>query len=145
VTRELLAGIQIVEKGRPAAGLSAHIAVSKYCDALPLHRQEQIYARQRVTLSRSTMCDWVRVSTDLLESVAHEIHRQILKSEAIFADETMMKAQTQKKQGLHSGYIWGVLGPPGVYFHYSPSRASSVAVELLSGYEGFVHTDAYIG
>ena len=91
------------------------------------------------------MCDWVRVSTDLLEPVAHEIHRQILESEAIFADETIMKAQTQKKQGLHSGYIWGVLGPPGVYFHYSPSRAGSVAVELLSGYEGFVHTDAYAG
>ena len=31
VTGELPAGVQVVEKGRPGAGLLAHIAVSKYC------------------------------------------------------------------------------------------------------------------
>ena len=109
MTRELPAGAQAVEKSRPGAGLLAHIVVSEYCDALPLHRQEQIYAGQGVLLSRSTMCDWVRVSTDLLEPVAHEVHRQILGSEVIFANETIMKALTQKKQGLHSRYIWSVV------------------------------------
>jgi transposase len=43
------------ERGLAAPGLLAHVLVSKYCDHLPLYRQEQIY-RQRhgVALPRQT-------------------------------------------------------------------------------------------
>ena len=44
-----------IERGRPGPGLLAHVAVSKYADGLPLHRQSVIYARQGVDLDRSTM------------------------------------------------------------------------------------------
>ena len=49
-----------IEKGLAGPGLLAHVAVSKYGDHLPLHRQESIFARQGVELSRQTMCDWMR-------------------------------------------------------------------------------------
>lgn len=48
-----------IEKGRPGPGLLANVLVSKYADHLPLHRQEGIFARHGIELSRSTMCDWV--------------------------------------------------------------------------------------
>lgn len=41
------------------AGLLAHIMVAKYGDHLPLYRQQQIYAREGVELSDSTLGDWV--------------------------------------------------------------------------------------
>ena len=56
-----------IEKGLPGPGLLAHIAVSKYADHLPLYRQEGIYKRFGVELSRSTMCDWMAVIAELLE------------------------------------------------------------------------------
>jgi len=44
-----------IEKGLPGPGLLAHVAVSKYGHHLSLHRQEWMYRRQGVALSRKTM------------------------------------------------------------------------------------------
>ena len=52
--------MQPIEKGLPGPGLLAHVAVSKYGDHLPLYRQEGIFQRRGVELSRRTMCDWAR-------------------------------------------------------------------------------------
>ncbi|MBE7558702.1 transposase [bacterium] len=49
---------QPIEKGLPGPGLLAHVLVSKYCDHLPLHRQEAIAQRYGIELSRGTMSDW---------------------------------------------------------------------------------------
>jgi len=37
----------------------AHIAVSKYCDGLPLFRQSVILAREGVEIDRATLADWI--------------------------------------------------------------------------------------
>ncbi|MBN9495111.1 MAG: transposase, partial [Alphaproteobacteria bacterium] len=49
----------LVESGIPSEALLAQIAVSKYADGLPLYRQEAIYARDKVELSRSLMAQWM--------------------------------------------------------------------------------------
>ena len=41
------------------AGLLAHIVVSKYDDHLPLYRQAEIFARDKVGLETSTLSGWV--------------------------------------------------------------------------------------
>lgn len=64
----------------------------------------------------------------------HARIKSILNAAAIFADETHLKVQDGEKKGLHTGYLWGALGPPGVYFYYSKSRAGVVAKELLGNY-----------
>ena len=48
-----------IEKGRPGPGLLAHIAISKYCDGLPLYRQSGILAREGVEIDRTTMAEWM--------------------------------------------------------------------------------------
>jgi transposase len=58
---------QPIEKGLAGPGLLAHVITSKYCDHLPLYRQESILARHGVDLSRSTLCDWMMESAALLE------------------------------------------------------------------------------
>ena len=50
---------QIIPKGIATPGLLAHVAVSKYADALPLYRQEKIFERIGVDISRSTMAGWM--------------------------------------------------------------------------------------
>jgi len=39
-----------IERGRPGPGLIAHVAVSKYCDGLPLFCQSAILAREGVEI-----------------------------------------------------------------------------------------------
>ena len=56
-----------IERGRPGAGLLAHVLVAKYGDHLPLYRQSQIFERKGIDLDRSTLSDWVGKPTALLE------------------------------------------------------------------------------
>jgi len=48
------------DKGIPAPGLMAQVIVAKYCDHLPLYRQEQIYRRRHgIELPRQTLARWI--------------------------------------------------------------------------------------
>lgn len=136
-----------IEGARPGAGLLADIAVSKYVDHLPLHRQEAIFARHGIELRRQRMSDWIAKIAELLEPLYAALRKEILKLPYVHADETTIKVQDGIKEGqCHTGYLWGLHGPPNlVWFHYDKSRASSVAEELFKEYAGAVHTDAYAG
>src|SRR4051794_6992422 len=48
-----------VTGGMATEALLAQVLVAKYADHLPLYRQAQIFAPQRIELDRSTLCDWV--------------------------------------------------------------------------------------
>jgi transposase len=56
-----------------ADNLLGHILVQKYCDHLPLYRQNQIFEREDIILSTSTLCDWVSSCATLLEPIAQKI------------------------------------------------------------------------
>src|SRR5271167_757240 len=67
-----------IARGLAGPGLLAHILVSKYADHLPLYRQSQIYARQRVELERSTLADWVGDCSRLLTPLVEALGRYVL-------------------------------------------------------------------
>lgn len=53
------------ERSLAAPGLLAAIIVGKYCDHLPLYRQEQIYAtRHGVDIPRQSMARWLALAAD---------------------------------------------------------------------------------
>ena len=56
---QVSAPARVIEGGLPTDALVAQVLVSKYADHLPLYRQAQIYARQGISLDRSTLADWV--------------------------------------------------------------------------------------
>jgi transposase len=57
---------QPIDKGLPGPVLLSFVITSKYCDHLPLHRQEMIIARHGVDILRSTLCGWMAASAELL-------------------------------------------------------------------------------
>ena len=75
-----------IEKGLPGPGLMAHVAVSKYADHLPLYRQEGIFKRFGVELSRSTLCDWMAAAAGLLEPIVQEMLKRVLMSKVVQTD-----------------------------------------------------------
>ena len=50
---------QILPRTNASPGLLAHLVTSKYVDALPLYRQEAIFARYGVKLPRATQAAWI--------------------------------------------------------------------------------------
>ena len=49
----------VIDGSLAAPGLLAWVAIGKFLDHLPLCRLEQIAARQQVSLSRSTLSEWI--------------------------------------------------------------------------------------
>ena len=93
-----------IEKGLPGPGLLAHVAVSKYADHLPLYRQEGIFKRSGVELSRSTMCDWMAVVASLLDPIVQVMFKRVLMSEVVQTDDSV------PSKGWH--VLWEPV-PPG--------------------------------
>ncbi|PHZ86749.1 IS66 family transposase [Paremcibacter congregatus] len=147
-----------IHRGRPGPGLLAHILVSKYADHLPLYRQSQIFAREKVEIDRSTLAGWVGASATLLEPLAEAIGRRVKKGQAIFADDTTVQVQAPKTGKTKTGRFWAYVrderpyGNPGagdtspaVYYRYTPSREGKWPAEHLADYEGWMHADGYTG
>src|SRR3981189_89484 len=77
-----------IERGRPGPGLLAHVAVAKYADGLPLHRQSGIYARDGLDLDRSTMAEWMGRIAALLSPLAEAIGRHVRAGPVLYAADT---------------------------------------------------------
>ena len=54
-----------IPKSFASPSLLAYIATAKYCDHLPLYRQEQIFTRYGIDLKRNTMASWMIQSANL--------------------------------------------------------------------------------
>ena len=77
-----------VTGGMATEALLAHVLVAKYADFLPLYRQAQIFGRQGIELDRSTLSDWVGRACWWLEPLWRLLHRHVMSSTRIFADDT---------------------------------------------------------
>ena len=135
-----------IEKGLPGPGLLAHIAVSKYADHLPLYRQEGIYKRFGVELSRSTMCDWMAVIADLLSPIVKLMLSKILTSKVVQNDDTTVPVQDHDGKGIKTGYLWVSIGDhhhPYVVYRYMPDRSGAGPQEIFKDFKGYLQADAY--
>jgi transposase len=68
---------QLIPKSIATEGLLAQVVVSKFADGLPLYRQQKIFSRYGVDLSRATLAGWVIQASGeclpILELIANEI------------------------------------------------------------------------
>jgi transposase len=143
-----------IERGMAGPGLLAHVLVSKYCDHLPLYRQSEIYARERVELDRSTMAEWVGGCSRLLEPLVEELRRHVMSAEKLHADDTpvpvLAPGNGKTKTGRLWTYVrddrpWGDKTPPAVWFAYTPDRKGEHPIAHLSNFTGTLQADGYAG
>jgi len=102
--------MQPIEKGLPGPGLLAHVAVSKYSDHLPLYRQEGIFQRHGVRLSRRAMCDWMGRCAHLVSPLFELMKQQVLKSKVMQTDDTPVPVLDPELGHTRTGRIWTYVG-----------------------------------
>ncbi len=143
-----------IERGIPGPALLARVAVAKYCDHLPLHRQSVIYAREGVDIERSTMADWIGRLAFLFSPLVDAVAVHVRAGEAIHADDTPVPVLDPGRGRTKTGRLWvavrdertwGSGVPPAVYYQYAPDRKGERAQSLLRGCRGYLHADAYAG
>ena len=79
---------ELIPKGLATAGLVAHIAVAKYADSLPLYRQEKLFARYGIELTRSTMAGWMVKAVERCEPLLRLLQKELISGPLVNADET---------------------------------------------------------
>lgn len=130
----------------------ADVMARKYVDGLPLYRQEKIWAREGIALSRATMANWViQTAQTWLKPLYRRLKRHLLDSRVIYADETVVQvlkedgkpASSESRMWVYASNDRG--GRPIRFFEYQPDRSGKHAVAFLKGFTGCLVTDGYAG
>ena len=139
-----------VPKSIATPSLLAQVATSKYVDGLPLYRQEKIFDRLGLDISRATLAHWMVRMGDLVEPLMDRIREEIRSHDFVQCDETPFQVLKEPgKRAQSQSYLWVLRGGesdhPLIYYEYDPSRSGEVPKRLLRGFEGFLQTDGYEG
>jgi transposase len=143
-----------VDRALAGAGLMAHVLVSKYADHTPLHRLNQIFARDGVEMAVSTLCDIVGGAAWLLTPLAQAMGRYVLSGSKVHGDDTPIRVLGGVKNKAKTGRLWvyvrddrasGDAAPPAVWFQYSADRKGEHPRRHLRHFEGILQADAFAG
>lgn len=130
--------------------LLAHIATDKFCDGLPLHRQEDRFARLGATIHRSTMARWLEelgaiVGTTIVDAMRMEAMATAF---CIATDATGVRVlptprEDKKRQPCRRAHFFvQIADADHVFFEYSADENGKVVSKLFRGFSGFVQADA---
>jgi transposase len=133
-----------IPRGTAAAGLLAHLIVSKYVDHLPLYRQESMLGRLGWEVTRSTLCDQILACGGVLAPLYRLMCERVLVSAALHADDTPI-ALLAPRRTSHAWVYVGDAANPYTVFDLSVGRSRDAPAAFLKDYQGFVHADGYAG
>ncbi|MBV8458671.1 MAG: IS66 family transposase, partial [Acetobacteraceae bacterium] len=143
-----------IDGGMATEALLAQVLIGKYSDHLPLYRQAQIFARQGISLDRSTLCNWVGRACWWLAPLHELILNTVLASPKVFADDTTLPVLDPGRGRTKTGRLWCYAvdnrpwqgpGHPAAAYAYSEDRKAEHPVRHLRGFPGLLQIDGYAG
>jgi transposase len=137
---------RLLDRSLPAPGLLAQIVVGKYCDHLPLYRQEQIYQqRHGVNLPRQSLTRWVELAADWLKPIYQHIRTGVMGGGYVQVDETPVDYLAPGHGTTKQGYLWTCSRPGGdVFYRWETSRAAECLGNIIPvDFKGTVQCDGY--
>jgi transposase len=145
----------VIDKGLPTTGLLAQVLVAKFADHLPLYRQEAIFGRAGLAISRSTLAQWVGSCGVQLQPLVDAMRAELLAQPVLHADETPVAMLDPGAGKTHRAYLWTycstALQPTKlVVFDFAEGRASRYPAEFLGhpgqgAWRGTLVCDDYSG
>jgi transposase len=106
------------------------VAMSKYCDLVPIERYAAIAAREGlVGLPPQSLIEVTHKLADFIEPVVNKIlEKEIKESSVLHADETPHRMLSKSDK---NHYLWGFSNRIASYFEIHNTRSGDVASELL--------------
>lgn len=138
------------------AMLLAWILVQKFCNHLPLYRQQSIFEREGLRLSRKTQCGWALAAADLVEPIAECMLRRTRAGPQDLAgrcppvlqlDDTPVMCQGGRGESNFQARLWSFFNPEvhGVAYRFTSGCDSASLADLLGDFDGFLGGDGYSG
>ncbi len=122
--------------------------MAKYADHLPLYRQEGIFARAGMALSRSTPAQWVGVCGGQLQPLVDALKEELHGRAVLYAEETPLEMLSPGKKKTHRAYLWAYAADAfepikGVVYDFAESRVGEHARTFLGTWKGTLVCDDY--
>jgi transposase len=144
---------RILPRSIATPSLLAHVLAGKFCDGLPFYRQEKIFARHGLLISRQDMANWTIAVSKRLERFIGLLSQALLESPYLNCDETWFQVMDEPgRQNTAKSFMWVMAGggktpgkPEVVLYRYSRTRASSFISSFLESWKGYLQTDGYAG
>ena len=141
---------RLIERSYATPSLIAHIASDKFCDGLPLHRQEDRFARLGLPIDRGTMCRWLEEAGGIAGATIVEAMRKeaLGSAHCIATDATGVRVQPEPRADKQSQpcrrahFFVQIADADHVFFEFTPEETSEVVARMFAGYTGFVQADA---
>jgi len=138
---------RVIPQSGAGVGLLSHVVVSRFTDHLPYYRQEQIYARAGVELSRQKLGRWTEHVALLLQGLQGQLRERILQSGYCQADETPVDVIDAERPGAaRSAWLWTYHAPQvqAVVFDFRLSRGRDGPRAFIpENWQGVLQTDGY--
>ena len=142
----------LIKHSYASPSLVADVMTQKYVDGIPLARQEKIWQREGFALTRATMANWIiKVAEKWLKPLYKLMKKQLLASNVIYADETVvqvLKEEGKAPQSESRMWVYGSDGRSGKairIFEYQPDRSGERCKRFVSSFTGCLVTDGYAG
>ena len=134
---------QLLPKSIATEGLVAHLIVSKFADGLPLYRQQKIFGRLGIELSRATMANWVVKASQKCQPLIDLLQEEIRSGPLINVDETPYQVLNEPgRRNTSKSYMWVFKGgqekSPALLYQYHRTRSGEAALNFLGDYQGYV-------
>jgi len=142
---------QAIPRSITTASMLAYIIVSKFADSLPLYRQEAIFKRLKIYISRANMSNWMLKVSELLNPYYQRLQYHLCLEQMIQADETTLRVIHDGRDNNPKSYMWVyqsgayVTPHPIVLYEYQPTRAGQHAKDFLDTFTGYLQTDGFPG
>lgn len=141
---------QMIDKGIPAPGLLAQVAVAKHDDHLPLYRQTEIYTRSGVHIPRSSMAQWLGICGVRLMPLVALLKAYILSHGVVHVDETPVSLLAPGKGKTKKAYVWvyrttNFECKRAVYYDFCKDRSGEHPRRVLADFHATMVTDDYAG
>ena len=126
------------------SSILAQILVDKFCDHLPLARQNKRFKRNGVSLPYNTLVDWTGKAIDVISVLGEALLKETIASSYIHVDETglpvLLGKENSKSKKMHKGYLWGYHNSISnlVYFDYQPGRGEKHTIDILKNFKGII-------
>ena len=142
--------VQFIPKSIATEGLVAHVVVSKFADGLPLYRQQKMFNRYGVDLSRATLAGWVIQASGQCLPILELLIDEIRGGPVINIDESPLQVMKEPgRSNTTKSYMWVFCGGNpehrAVVYQYHPTRSGQVPLDFLGDYRGYVQSDAFSG
>jgi len=137
-----------IDKCKADNSVLALVAVKKWCDHLPVYRQQQIFLREGFKVATTTLDAWAIEPMLACEKLYEALKTRVLASPIIHSDDSPVNLQVAGRGKTKQARLWAYLaavGPPLRFFDFTTDRCKERPAEILKNYKGWLHVDAYGG